>query len=490
MAYDKEKKKIINTPEELAEIITQQLDEVKDEHIGVRLYLTSLEITFLFRYDLHIENVFKENGYVIEEKTFFQDKTTEQVHIKKDDAGIDKKFKISIDFSKTVFKYRAGFVAAVFSGRAVFFGATFLSDVNFSEANFLGPAYFWQATFSEDVSFMKTTFLDIIEFNHVIFLDKVAFISTTFSKSVDFWGATFEKESNFRGCRFFKEPRFTNTKFEDTVIFLEAEFKEDTVFYQTYFKGATIFSQAIFKGHALFIYSVISNALVLQGVTFEQNKGLDLASATITGTVNPFGFSLQGYTTSDKTNLSEYYKAINTKLDSVDGENITIEAIPTHIKRETFRILKEACEKQSNIVESLEFKKLEKETLFKETLENASKGFFPFLKALPNLLVLSLNAISNWFGSSYFLAFFFTIGVGLLFFNLSLLYTIKLNYAFSFNIEHGVKDFLSFMNPTHGFDYIGLAENNLTTGFYVFDFLGRIFVGYGIYQFIRAFRKL
>jgi hypothetical protein len=50
-----------------------------------------------------------------------------------------------------------------------------------------------------------------------------------------------------------------------------------------------------------------------------------------------------------------------------------------------------------------------------------------------------------------------------------------------------LKYFLEFLNPTHKFDYI--QEDGLTTRFYLFDFIGRIFVGYGIYQFIQAFRK-
>jgi hypothetical protein len=51
-----------------------------------------------------------------------------------------------------------------------------------------------------------------------------------------------------------------------------------------------------------------------------------------------------------------------------------------------------------------------------------------------------------------------------------------------------VKQFINFLNPAHSINYID--ELNPFYGIpYVFDFLGRIAVGYGIYQTVQAFRK-
>ena len=98
---------------------------------------------------------------------------------------------------------------------------------------------------------------------------------------------------------------------------------------------------------------------------------------------------------------------------------------------------------------------------------------------------------SSIYGTSYLRAFLFTILIGLLFFNLSLISTDL--FAFSFNpieweIAEGAKYFVQFLIPTHKFDYLG---NKVDTGtaFYILDFVGRLLVGYGIYQFIQAFRK-
>lgn len=49
--------------------------------------------------------------------------------------------------------------------------------------------------------------------------------------------------------------------------------------------------------------------------------------------------------------------------------------------------------------------------------------------------------------------------------------------------------------PTHSFNYLtdgdneDMVKHELEKGYYAIDFLGRIFVGYGIYQTIQAFRK-
>ncbi len=476
MTYNEEGKRIVNTLE-LNNTIHDQLKKVKNINGEITLDLSNLEIINIFNYNTDVEKILKDKG------------------------AIKKGVKININFTNTEFKNAAIFKEANISG----------------EVNFLG------VTFSRSASFYETTFLRDTSFIHAIFLTNATFENTTFSKNVDFWGATFERESNFRRCKFLERTRFTNTRFENTTNFLRAEFEEDALFYHTYFKGVTIFSQATFKGRALFIYSVISNVLVLQGVTFEQNKGLDLASATITGTINPFGFGLQEYSTSNKTSLTGYYDEINNKFDRINDKKETIGAIPTRIKRETFRILKEACEKQSNIVEALEFKKLEKEALNEELgdlplvkpikwltskFSNFSwiKSWTKFLNDFWDKAILGLNKWSNNHGTSPGRAFLFTAGVGLVFFNLSLLCISKLDYTFCLDISicdksicdmsfcdieiiiNGLKDFLNFMNPTHGFDYIG-DEVKLTTGFYIWDSIGRVFVGYGIYQFVQAFRK-
>lgn len=115
------------------------------------------------------------------------------------------------------------------------------------------------------------------------------------------------------------------------------------------------------------------------------------------------------------------------------------------------------------------------------------KGIVAFFEKIN----LFLNWSSNNHGQSYIRAFLFIIAVGWLFFYCSILVTEKFyfttdisNWAFS----NGFKLFIEFLNPIHKFDYIENTELS-SAWFYFFDFLGKTFVGYGIYQFIQAFRK-
>ena len=107
------------------------------------------------------------------------------------------------------------------------------------------------------------------------------------------------------------------------------------------------------------------------------------------------------------------------------------------------------------------------------------------------MLNLGLNWLSNNNGSSYVRAFFFTLGVGWLWFFISLMST-ETYYLESdiseWEFQNGVRQFIEFLNPIHKVDYLG-EDVILSTWFYVWDFIGKAFVGYGIYQFIQAFRK-
>lgn len=142
------------------------------------------------------------------------------------------------------------------------------------------------------------------------------------------------------------------------------------------------------------------------------------------------------------------------------------------------------------------FKVKEKKTHFVESWRNLWKKPKKKFQAISNIIVLFFSAISNWFGSSYILGGLFTLVFGGLFYYLSIINTDL--YDFSWKIdwvlfEKNLGAFAQFMIPTHRFDYatIYFTSENIKyfPSFYLLDFIGRIFVGYGIYQTIYAFRK-
>ncbi|GAB5526275.1 MAG: hypothetical protein Roseis2KO_41470 [Roseivirga sp.] len=103
------------------------------------------------------------------------------------------------------------------------------------------------------------------------------------------------------------------------------------------------------------------------------------------------------------------------------------------------------------------------------------------------LINLGLNAISNGFGTSYLLSLIFIVGFGWLFFSLSIGSLAAFTPGFIPDNDKLIY-FTQFLLPTHKFNYLG-DKVLLNICFYIWDFIGRLFVGYGIYQFIQAFRK-
>ncbi|MGK0386677.1 MAG: hypothetical protein ACI849_001295 [Patiriisocius sp.] len=328
----------------------------------------------------------------------------------------------------------------------------------------------------------------------------LTFVNCIFEKDVLAEDAVMDGKVRFRNCTFKGKVNFRNTTFNNLLDLWRSTFEQTTVFYKTDFMDIVVLSAATFDKNVLFTYSLIDKLLILRGT--KAKEGFDLSLAIISGKLSVFDFKLKYFESYNIHNLAikkfkkdrtkSYFKYFETVYENaVSGKA----EIPINNKRETFRILKKYHESQSNIVESIPFSVLEKRTLFQESgLNLISIGNKKNkITAFSNLWVLSWNAISNWFNASYILGAFFTIFVAIIFFNLSLLFTEKEAFAFNFaNVSSGMKDFLNFFNPVHKFDYLGediLISKTTIFWFYVFDFIGRLFIGYGIYQTVQAFRK-
>lgn len=318
-----------------------------------------------------------------------------------------------------------------------------------------------------------------------------------FKKNVKFWQSSFNNVN------------FHNTTFNGLADFWSCTFNENVIFYKTDFLGTTVFSAANFKKAVLFTYTSISKVIIFRGTRFE--NGLDLSQAIISGNISLHDIRIKKFKAVDNTENNKIYENYITETGDIPFSN----------KRETFRILKQNFSKNGNEIDSIEYKKKEHETLFYELISNIKntllpvnienlnrtkyirfyfkklfdkkskriKRFLNLIENIQNLIILFLNFISNHFGVSWFFGLTFISCIASIFFLLSI--TEIPEYYFTLNPknwqwEH-FKYFLEFLNPTHKFDY--LNEKKLTPCFYIYDFFGRILVGYGIYQFVQAFRK-
>jgi hypothetical protein len=106
-----------------------------------------------------------------------------------------------------------------------------------------------------------------------------------------------------------------------------------------------------------------------------------------------------------------------------------------------------------------------------------------------DLITLWLNKISNLHGESYLraLAFIFISALVLYFVYLYSINRLHFGGKFDPNL---IGYFFEFINPAHRLNFIEGNKTETINGLTVTaDFVGRIFVSYGIYQFIAAFRK-
>jgi len=154
----------------------------------------------------------------------------------------------------------------------------------------------------------------------------------------------------------------------------------------------------------------------------------------------------------------------------------------------TFGQLASAFQKQGDNIRALEYSSREVEAHFK-SIKLLSTFFFRKIN-------LALNLISNNFGRDWVRGIIFSFAVGLLFFCLLLISTDEYSFGFIKLDWHLMPAYLKFMNPLRFFELESLFVNTpreekigLKSFSYLADFGGRIFVAYGYYQTIQAFRR-
>ncbi|MFC0774064.1 hypothetical protein [Terrimonas alba] len=150
-----------------------------------------------------------------------------------------------------------------------------------------------------------------------------------------------------------------------------------------------------------------------------------------------------------------------------------------------FGQLATAYQKQGDTIRALEYSAREIEAHYYETDWHFSQIF--------NKINLWLNLVSNNFGRSWIQGVLFSFSVGILFYCALLISTDEYHFYIP-NIDTTlIPSFLKFMNPIRFFELETLFAKQisltLNSWSYIWDFLGRVFVAYGFYQTIQAFRR-
>lgn len=327
----------------------------------------------------------------------------------------------------------------------------FNTELDLSHCHFTGTVIFRECTFKENVNIRHSIFDKTLSFKKSKFDSKVRFHYSIFKKSVN----------------------FENTTFNDLVDFYEATFNEPQQFFLTDFLSITIFSNVTFEKQVQFLYNKVnSDSFVsFESTVFEQ--ALDISRANFWCNLTFWGAKING-------NQDELWLYQTDDISAVEKNHDHIALMRV---RESFRIIKQVFRKENNNLEAAKFHKEEMILYHKEFKLSENK------KKWEELITLWFNRMSNYFGTSWSRGIAFTFVTAFVFYILFIL-------MLSQNLEpdwswHGfavmVKHYFQFLNVT-SWDYkpFGIMDYNWA---YVVLFIGRIFIGYGYYQVIQAFRK-
>ena len=417
------------------------------------------------------------------------------------------------------------FSGSTFEGETNFTGSKFNVETTFSSSNHLDKA----CLFKDNANFKDCSFSQETNFSEVIFEADTDFSRSTFSV-ISFQGAIFYQNVRFHQSIFKNNVDFFDTSFKKMVKFYLSEFYEAQQFHTTDFLDRAIFSNTIFYREAQFLYNKVENNSYINFESAIFKRGLDISRSN-------FNCNLNFWNTTIEEDGEDY---IFKNIDDIKYKN-DFEAhneVPSIYKqlRETYRIIKDNSYKQNNKIEALEFSKKEM-LVYERELKSVSS------KSNNDKLLLLANKISNNFGTNWLRGILFTASAGIItyllmlcclpfihntyifisftsiiiiisafsFLNkdidsflpililiiLSFLLTIilfKSPFVYKENIcikDYIIPDFIKILNviDLKPFEKEENSIFNLSSLSYLFLFIGRIFIGYGYYQTIQAFRK-
>ncbi|GIJ95463.1 hypothetical protein CAPN001_00320 [Capnocytophaga stomatis] len=443
-------------------------------------------------------------------------------------------FLSEVNFSNSKFLSKVNFCGVDNFSTIDFWGSEFFSEVYFSEGGFItlkqgfsSKIDFQSAVFKNLVKFSGRTFKDAIQFYNVNFENKVIFSNAVFEKEVQFLyckvtsntfisfeGATFKKcldisRSNFHYCNL----RFWNIKIEGD---------ENLSQYEKYindFDYKKVEPSVYAKIRET--YRIIKNAFYkednrIEGLEFYK-KEMDVYREEL----------------KNKTKKVPKYK--NSKIFYFEITSIVVTFLflslylffqqikwfywifLTNFLFFIISSIKRQKITEKNVVKTFKENKLIYGT-FSLILFGTILSFLMMLYYFPNYgkwiawiiffiifslfvtlfsylnndkIILYLNKYSNNFGTNWVNGIVFILWVGMISYFLIL---ISLHNSLEWDIDNPdawsntLKHFLEVINVTRWKDIepFGVELNGLA---YLFLFIGRIFIGYGYYQTIQAFRK-
>lgn len=288
-----------------------------------------------------------------------------------------------------------------------------------------------------------------------------------------------------------------NASFNETTFNCKAKFDgvkfDESTFYNAIFKDDLYFNVAELGKHIFFNGSTFDKkVLIVQCNKSSTNCSGDFSGCIFSDEVY-FNFSLFNSITFKNCSFNNIASFKDSNFQEVEfercffgkGADFSNTKYPKG-DRETFRLIRSELLKVNNKFESLYYHS--KELSFYQ--QNLS-----YKNQFGEKSMLWLNRISTNHGLIWTRGLFFTLVVAMIFYSLYLLALPIKPFKFGWvswdsfisASDTTVEYFLRFLNITHDFDFMKQYSPNSIN--YFLDFTSKIFIGYGIYQTIQAFRK-
>lgn len=466
-------------------------DEIQFEVKDKITFENSILYNMQFRNTRFLKSVVFRNARFLGEtnlsgSTFLEDVNLTQIDISQNIENNDKlSVKIgSILFQNNIFKKNVYFIVEKWNNcnNFHFDSNTYEGDVNFILCSIIDPnGKFYDFTGS---IFKGNVLIDSrANFNSCNKpISQIDFESSYFYKKLKIWGVKMGYIS-MQNCHFDDTVNISLNLYDasshidlsfstiNSLFFIDSDLGEK--------KGETIhlsdeicFEKALITKDAFIFIRNINNDknLVNEGI-------INFKYANILGTI-----------TIQDSNLWEIILEKSTVIGSIN-----IESVKTNYDcRESITKIKNEYNKRGDIINALHYRGSEMSKYRSELWKDVTKWK---LSKITDLLLLTLNTISNNNGRWWLLGCLFTVSAAFIFYSL---YSISIGYTeWSLDYNNWVcldpnywKEVLGFLwlPNLSGFNRLETTINTHVMS-YVWFILGKIMVTYGIYQTISAFRK-
>ncbi len=411
------------------------------------------------------------------------------------------------NFSRSTFEDEIDFTDSIFCGNVNFSRSGFEKGVNFSGCTLVGNVDFSGGAFSENINFSDSIFRGNVNFSRSKFEKEVNFSVETFDRDVDFSGGNFEANVIFTDSIFGGKSDFSRSTFEQDVYFSRSTFNGELDFSTTTFNGESKFSEVHFYQDARFFQVKLNGTSIFNNIVLTPQKSYIKFSS-----IN-YNNDKKNFTHINKRAKIKIIKTVikgriefnNVKISEIDFKDsdvdsggiinrINFEAEPSNWQ--TASLLKHEATLRDNVIEALEYKKIEKNKHTVELCKNIlgiSQTHISLSKKLqyiPEFVSLLISKLSNNHGQNWIQAVIFTAVSGFLFFSLAYRYIDDTSISDISTIftNQFLKEYCNYLIPVN-IDLLRGVKENVNWLFYPFYMLGKISVGYGMVEVVQAFRK-